>query len=393
MKGLKQIGRGTTHKYKWQIRVKFGTDDIRRVFEADSKKDAEAIAADIRAKITKAKALGQNWTVVEELRKERNPLGLTEAAARFLDGAKAENQKPESMRAYRSILTKHIIPHFGDTPVRDINKAALLAFRVELQTKKRGCGKYETDKPLSNVTLNQIVTILRMILLQCEREDDIFKAPWIKPLEEDKPEVAPFTLEELWSVFNCLSKEWRPFFAVLCFTGMRPSELFGLRWRDIDFAQGFIRIRRARVRGIEGTPKTKHSQRDLLILKVVADALRELKSGTVASIDDFVIVNQKAYQKYISVWTAALKRAGIPHRRAYQLRHTFASSSIRGGAEATYVTGALGHTDSQITFERYIRYISDSNKENEQRIASSFAQFDTLFDNAKMPPKLNRESG
>ena len=75
------------------------------------------------------------------------------------------------------------------------------------------------------------------------------------------------------------------------------------------------------------------------------------------------------YDKHVDrEWRVALKKAGVRHRPAYQLRHTFASLCLANGVQPTWVAKMLGHKTAQITFKHYARYIDDASNGNEKRM-------------------------
>ena len=59
------------------------------------------------------------------------------------------------------------------------------------------------------------------------------------------------------------------FFIVAFFTGMRFGEMSALKWSNVDFRMGIIKVRETRVKGITTGPKTKRSSRDIKMLPPV----------------------------------------------------------------------------------------------------------------------------
>jgi integrase len=75
------------------------------------------------------------------------------------------------------------------------------------------------------------------------------------------------TREQLDAFLLVVDPRWRTFFELLAATGLRVSEAIALRWRDLalDGDRPVVRVRRARVRGVYGPPKSRHGVRDVLL--------------------------------------------------------------------------------------------------------------------------------
>jgi integrase len=143
-------------------------------------------------------------------------------------------------------------------------------------------------------------------------------------------------------------------------TGLRQSELLGLRWRDIDFEDGLIRVRSALDRhGNDVPPKTEHAVRDVVLIPALADSLREHRTQSAFSgSDDYVFaskVGTPLHWRNVSrrALKPALEAAGIEPLRWHDFRHTFASLLIGGGANVVFTSRQLGHGSSDITLRVY----------------------------------------
>jgi integrase len=79
------------------------------------------------------------------------------------------------------------------------------------------------------------------------------------------------------------------------------------------------------------------------------------------------------------MFTATLKRAGLPTIRFHDLRHTFASLLIHQGAHTEFVSEQLGHASSQITLDRYGHLLDQSySDESEKLEAALFGDADVV---------------
>ena len=119
------------------------------------------------------------------------------------------------------------------------------------------------------------MTTLRMILQEAAKRYK-FENPYedIKVLKLDKPDIEPFTIEEVWKFINGVRKDYKNYYTVRFFTGMRTSEIDGLTWEHVDFDRREIRVRQAYVKGVIGKPKTQESNRDIAMSPWVYEALQ-----------------------------------------------------------------------------------------------------------------------
>ena len=78
-----------------------------------------------------------------------------------------------------------------------------------------------------------------------------------------KVDVDPFSLQDVQSILATVRADYRNYFTVRFFTGMRTGEVHGLKWRYVDFERRLIRVRETVVLGEDEYTKTDGSQRDI----------------------------------------------------------------------------------------------------------------------------------
>jgi integrase len=134
----------------------------------------------------------------------------------------------------------------------------------------------------------------------------------------------------------------------------------GLHWRDVDFENELIHVRTALDRKRRDVPpKTERAVRDVVLMPGLAEALRQHKRETrFDQPDDYVFTTRTGTPHHaphigLRALKPALEKAGLQPVRWHDLRHTFASLLIAGGANITFVSRQLGHTSSQITLGVY----------------------------------------
>jgi integrase len=60
----------------------------------------------------------------------------------------------------------------------------------------------------------------------------------IKPLKVRKTDIKPFSLQEVNQIISNVRFDYKSYYTVRFFTGMRTAEIDGLQWKYVDFARG-----------------------------------------------------------------------------------------------------------------------------------------------------------
>ena len=143
----------------------------------------------------------------------------------------------------------------------------------------------------------------------------------------------------------------------LCF-GLRKGEILGLDWEDIDLDGGWLHVRRTYVKSEDGAdtkkPKTENSTRDIPISKYADGLLRELGPGSgpvVVGKDGERVSPRNA----VYVMQRFQESADVPNVTILSLRHSFATTAIRAGANVISVSKWLGHASITTTLDRYVK--------------------------------------
>jgi integrase len=261
-------------------------------------------------------------------------------------------------KTVRDDINKRLIPRFGEMAVGNITKADILAFRADL-AKAPARNKKNL---LSNPRINKILNPLRQIL--CEAADRFdFRTPFvnIKQLKVKRTDVEPFSLDEVKKIIDTVRIDFKQYFTVRFFTGMRTGEVHGLKWKYVDFDRRLILIRETVVDGEESYTKTDSSQREIQMSQLVFDALKEQEKST-RKISEFVFCNREGlpldYKNVNNrVWKPLLRHLGLKVRRPYQCRHTAATLWLGAGENPEWIARQLGHTTTEMLFRVYSRYV------------------------------------
>ncbi len=277
-------------------------------------------------------------------------------------------KSPEWRKSYkkntREILDMYLLSKFGNCSVDEISKAQILKYRSELVSTKSSRGKL-----LSHDRINKILLPLRMILNEASDRYE-FTPVWqnIKPLKVKPSDVEPFTLEEVLLFLEKVRSDFKNYFTVRFFTGMRSSEINGLIWDNVDFERKQILISQAFVRNeIVGT-KTTSSIRAIDMSSLVYQALKAQESAS-RDLSNFVFCNGRGEpldHRNVSrrVWHPTLRYLKLKPRRAYQTRHTAATLWLASGESPEWIARQMGHANTNMLFKVYSRYVPNLTRQD-----------------------------
>ena len=258
----------------------------------------------------------------------------------------------------RSSLDNHLLPAFGDTAISEVTKASILAFRASLASLPGRGGAASISKS----RINHIMTPLRMILAEASDRHS-FENPWrnILPLKEPRTQVDPFTMQEVSAIIRRVRPSMRNYYIVRFFTGLRSSEVDGLKWKFVDFDRRLILIRETLVYGRTEFAKTDGSEREIEINSAVLEALKSQLKLT-GPLGGYVFCNAAGApleNRNVTnrVWYPTLDILGIPRRKPYQTRHTAATLWLASGENPEWIARQLGHTTTELLFRVYSRFV------------------------------------
>lgn len=209
----------------------------------------------------------------------------------------------------------------------------------------------------------------------------------------------PFELWEFQKLLDVApNKQFKNMLLVLAYTGIRPGELRALSWGDVDFEQQVINIRRniTQQQMQFKLPKTNRTR----IVHLMPPALAALQAQfqITGSLSDTkidmhlpggMIVRQTLRPVFrptklvpgrppfysgvflVAPWRAAINKSGVRYRRAYQLRHTFASWNITAHGNLAFIAEQMGHNSARMLQEVYGKWIESASRSEADVIWSS----------------------
>jgi len=291
----------------------------------------------------------------------------------------------------RADLDRLLVPHFGDKVVNQITKSDVLAFRAGL-AKVAARGK---TTALSVRRINKILGPLRQIL--CEAADRFyFRTPFynLKQLRVRKTDVKPFTLDEVKLILDAVRKDFRNYYLVRFFTGMRTGEVDGLKWKYIDYDRRLILVRETVVEGEVDYTKNDVSQRDIQLSQVVFDALKEQERST-RHRSEFIFCNKSGKplnHKNVTnrVWYPLLHSLGLEKRRPYHCRHTAATLWLASGEAPEWIARQMGHSTTEMLFRVYSRFVPNLTRQDGSAFDNLLIQTGIFRGGGSNPPRLTK---
>ena len=267
---------------------------------------------------------------------------------------------------YLNYIDNHIVPELGNTPLEKLTTIQIQKFYNDLQKSGR-IQRYThiklKDKGLSTRVVRGIHTLLNNCLEQAVAERLILTNPaqGCKLPQLEKREMKILPQEKIGMYLAEAEKQGllAAFYLELT-TGLRRGELLALQWTDLDVESKTLSITKQvnRINGelVVSPPKTRNSIRTLALPQQAVDLLiaehkkhprnpylfPSPKTGTMYDPDAFRRTHDKI-----------LKAIGAKHIRFHDLRHTFATLSLKSGVDVKTLSGALGHYSAGFTLNTY----------------------------------------
>lgn len=290
-------------------------------------------------------------------------------------------------------LRKRVYNAIGHLRMDKITARQLQSFINSLA--KDGANE-KTGKPLAQKTIRHNLSFISDVFSYAVKMDLLSDNPCRKvtiPKGEVK-EKQIYSQEEMAHLLTAIQGEplkYKAFFFLIAYSGFRRSEMLGLEWKDVDFENDIITIKRTSNYTAErgtytDTTKTKRSQRVLKISPYIMEILKEYKleqdeealrigSKWVETDRLFVKWNGEPMNNQTPYgWLKEFcENNGLPFYGIHSFRHFAASSLISAGLDVTTVSGALGHCNSGTTLNVYSHMFQNAQARVSEAMDKAFA--------------------
>jgi integrase len=293
----------------------------------------------------------------------RGRLTLGEAGGRYVDHLEhVMERKPTTIQDYRGYLARHLTPYFGNRALTKIEAQHVMGYLRH----KRSSGL--TSKTVQNhltflhgvfayavkrgwATSNPVASVDRPRRVASQsRRIRFLQPPELEALVRNVPE-------------DVLGRVEGPLYLAAAMTGLRQGELLALRWRDIDWVAGRVRVADSYTRGRLGSPKSGEGRSIPMADRVAGELERLYKRSAFQDDDDLVFCHPQTGHvldpsKLRRRLREALARARLPEITFHELRHTFGTQLAAAGTPLRAIQEWMGHADAKTT-EVYRHYAPD----------------------------------
>lgn len=332
---LKQVARGPEKRLRWVFDIPFtcSLDGRKKRYRRDAAVQTKVGAhAEYRRLMTRLETTGtlEAPTQLEFTFSDAINLWRSVAAPRLKHSTRVGYEQ-----AFAGPLGE-----LHSEPIRSISKAVVQRLDAKLIA-----AEFKTSSR-ANVQI-----ALRSVLRCAVDSGELEAMPPLPPLPREGRRInRPMVLSDVERVLANCNEAQRLAFSLIAFAGLRPSEVRGLRWSDVDLAKREIVVRRGITKGVEVSPKSGHARR-----VPIPERLRDLLAATPRKNGPWGAVALNSKRQPWGEWglVQAFRRAC--HERLWSphtLRHFYVSQLFRAGANARAVQLLVGHSELTTT-QRY----------------------------------------
>jgi integrase len=335
---------------------------VRHLKTFERKKDADAYHATVRVDVRAGVHTSSKTTVAS-------------AGKKWIESCEAHRLERSTVEAYRQHLDGHIIPYLGAVKLADLSVPVVRQFMDKLRADGR-----------SAAMIRKVVGDLGSLLGDAQERGEVAQnvvrslSKRRKRKESERRKKLQVGVDiptpaEIKAIVAHLRGRWRPLLLCAIFTGLRASELRGLRWSDVDLKRGEVHVRQRadRYQAI-GKPKSSAGERTVPMPPLLVNTLREWKlacpkselglvfptgTGAIDYHANIITRGLAPVQIAAGVVTRSGKEVKAKYTGLHALRHFYASWCINRredgglGLPLKVVQHRLGHSSIQMTADVY----------------------------------------
>lgn len=330
---------------------------------ADGRRDRRtfygATREEVEEQITRVLADAQRGLLTDPTKET-----VAQFIVRWLHDVASHTVRPVTLQSYSDTIRPHVLRNpIGSVPLAQLTPMHLQ--RLYSEKLKQG---------LSRRTVQYLHSILHRALDQAVKWNILPRNPAdaVEVPRPNRPDMTTLTPEQARTLVAALQEDaLGPLYIIALLTGARRGELIALRWQDVDLKRGTIQINRTAqvIRGkgvVWSEPKTARSRRLIPLPEAAVELLKahrkrqlehRLRLGDMYQDEDLVFARPdgRPYSpEHVSQHFAlVLKKAGLPHIRLHDLRHTHATWLLQEGVHPKVVAERLGHSTTTLTMDVY----------------------------------------
>ncbi|MBF6334233.1 tyrosine-type recombinase/integrase [Nocardia transvalensis] len=268
---------------------------------------------------------------------------------------------------------------YGNLPVQKLTRKHLDNLITALKKGGTKTEKGNIRRPWATRSLKRTVETTVMVLDYAKERklvsDNVAVA--IKPKRGKAAKPKPYTPEEVSKVLKSLEGNRDGHLWFLALSGLRRSEIGGLRWSDVDFTRKTLKVKLGRAaaegKAVEDDPKTEAAIRTLPMDDEMVEVLRrahrlqaaeKLALGDAYQDGDYVACNEDGTPYHPDTlthrWAKMVKKAGVRHIRLHDARHTCGTTMHLRKVPMAVIAAWLGHADASVTARIYTHSQDDA---------------------------------
>jgi integrase len=311
-----------------------------------------------------------------EINKEHSPgtasrftLTLEQLVAHYTE-KELPRKAHSTVKIYQGNLDRWIVPRWGNYRLTDIKAIAVEEWLRSLSL-----------APATKAKLRNTMHVVYEHAIRYEWAD---RNPITSVRQSAKRQRIPevLTPEEAKALLSELEQPYLALIVLDAAAGLRRSELLALKWGDLDFENMQMNVSRGIVHGVVGNLKTEASRKDLPMVAVLAEVLRNWKDRSQYNApDDWVFASPRMYGKQ-PLWPDTLLkdhirpaaiRAGIQKQVGFHtFRHSLATLLKANGEDIKTVQELLRHANSRITLDIYAQGTTKAKRAAQEKVLQSF---------------------
>lgn len=298
-----------------------------------------------------------------------------------LISVKEKALRPNTIRNYRERYKRNVQPLIGRCRLCDVRPIDCQRILNSMAEQYAGATIYQT------------YIVLQVVFKAAVDNDLLRKSPIngsVKLPKRVENKIRFLTLEEQKLFLNeAIGASNGNQFRMILETGLRTSELVGLKWSDIDWNEKVIHVRRnleyrySRGDWLWGPTKSKAGERDIPMTDMVYGMLSVMEANkshllpqTPEEFRDIIFLNRNGVPTKNSAYDTSLyklcEKAGIKTISMHTLRHTFATRCVEAGMNYKTLQTILGHSSIKMTMDRYA-HVTDSTRRLEMDTFAMYA--------------------
>jgi integrase len=295
----------------------------------------------------------------------KGKITVRDAWERFEAGP-LRSYKESTQTSHRFHFRTYVFPALGDYRLNAVEKEDVERLIHDMEEKARTSGRRLKAGGFGSreKTLRALQRFFSEMVAngRVARNPALGVKPGSRPAESLDGGGQALEVGEVIVLLEATPEYWKPLVALLATSGLRISEAFGLRRRDLDLAGGIATVRQTVVevegRQILTTPKSRASRR---AVKLIPSVVSMLKSQVLPLDPDVFVFAQPRKTGPLSrswfnrrVLKPAAVRAGIsPPVSAHDLRHTAGAIASKTGMHPMAVKEMMGHSSIKVTYDVY----------------------------------------